>query len=305
MDRTESDYYHFREFDPENARQVLSYYPQFFQTGPVLELACGTGVFLDLLAEHQIQARGVDLDPGMVEQATARGHQVELADALDHLRDIPDGSLAGLFAAHFLEHLPAEAVQQVYHEAARVLGDDGVFVAVVPNAGCLSVLGYDFWRDPTHVRFYDPVALEFFARTAGLDVEKSGGNPLNQPGPPPLLHTGQPEPIPALPEAIDSLVDSTVSPAPLGHGFAATRAKEGQEIAERVTAAVAEVLHSLDNQVQQLQHQLHQVRLAYGNLLSQLYPSNEVFVVARRAPRDGPIGHSPAQPAGPPPGDLS
>lgn len=286
MDRTESAYYDFREFDPENARQVLSYYPQFFHTGPVLELACGPGTFLDLLAERDVEARGVDLDPGMVEQAVARGHQVELADALDCLRATPDSSLTGLFAAHFLEHLPAELVQKVYDEAARALCDEGVFVAVVPNAGCMSVLGYDFWRDPTHVRFYDPVALEFFARTAGLAVEKTGGNPLNHPGAPPLLHVGRPDPVTGLSDAIEKVLDSAIEPTAEGRGRAVTLAQENQAVRERVTAAVADVLRSLDDQVQILQHQVHQFRTAYANLLGHLYPSNEVFVVVRKPGAD-------------------
>ena len=48
----ESDYYAFMRFDPENAKPVLSYYVPFFTEGPVLELACGPGVFLSLLREE-------------------------------------------------------------------------------------------------------------------------------------------------------------------------------------------------------------------------------------------------------------
>ncbi len=104
-----------------------------------------------------------------------------LGDALEYLADVNNSSLNGLFAAHFLEHLPSEAVQRVYAEAARVLAPGGVFVAVVPNAACRSILAYDFWRDPTHVRFYDPVLLQFFAEQVGLALVESGGNPRNHP----------------------------------------------------------------------------------------------------------------------------
>src|SRR6476620_11631647 len=127
----ESDYYAFMRFDPENAKSVLSYYVPFFTEGPVLELACGPGVFLSLLREK-----------GMVDNALAEGHDVVLGDAMTHLRSVPDQSLHGLFAAHFLEHLAADSVQEVYREAARALRPGGVFVAAVPNAACLSVLGY-------------------------------------------------------------------------------------------------------------------------------------------------------------------
>ena len=51
-DTVESDYYAFMRFDPENAKSVLSYYVPFFTEGPVLELACGPGVFLSLLGRR-------------------------------------------------------------------------------------------------------------------------------------------------------------------------------------------------------------------------------------------------------------
>ncbi len=56
VEKVESDYYAFMGFDRANAESVLSHYPAFFDDGPVLELACGPGVFLDLLAARGIAA---------------------------------------------------------------------------------------------------------------------------------------------------------------------------------------------------------------------------------------------------------
>ena len=186
MSRLESDYYAFMGYDSDRARTALTHYAQFFPAGPVLELACGRGEFLDVLAGAGIPARGVDLDEGMVEKATAAGHDVVLGDAIAHLEQVEPGSLGGVFCAHFLEHLEPADVARVYAAAARALRPAGAFVAVVPSAGSLSVLGYDFWRDPTHVRFYDPMLLAFFAGQAGLTTTEAGGNPRNDPGPPPI-----------------------------------------------------------------------------------------------------------------------
>jgi SAM-dependent methyltransferase len=130
----------------------------------------------------------------------ADGHAVELGDAVAHLADQPPASLGGVFCAHFLEHLAPADVQRVYAGAAHALRPGGVFVAVVPSAASLSVLRYDFWRDPTHVRFYDPLLLAFFAQRAGLVVTVSGGDPDNAPGP-------QPETVPAELDLQASLAD--------------------------------------------------------------------------------------------------
>jgi SAM-dependent methyltransferase len=283
VEKVESDYYAFMGFDRANAESVLSHYPSFFADGPVLELACGPGVFLDLLAAKGVRCRGVDIDDGMVAECRAKGHDVVLDDALKHLAGVADSSLNGLFAAHFLEHLSSEAVQRVYAEAARVLASGGVFVAVVPNAACRSILAYDFWRDPTHVRFYDPVLLQFFAEQAGLALVESGGNPRNHPGPPPGLR----------PDVGDSHV------VDLREDIGETiRAAEHELMSagrhryrpdDPTAAATAEILGrighllwTLNKQAMELAQQVEALRAASSELVAQLYPPNEVYVVVRK-----------------------
>lgn len=284
MDTTESDYYQFMDFDATNARKVLQYYVQFFAEGPVLELASGPGVFLTLLREAEIAATGVDIDDGMVAESVAAGNDVVLADALEHLAAVASDSQAGVFAAHFLEHLPSEQAQQVYHEAARVLQPGGRFVAVVPNAACLSILGYDFWRDPTHVRFYDPVALQFFAKQAGLGVIATGGNPNNHPGPPPLLHAVGGDPSPGLSDRLVTVVQHANTMLQNRRDATSRRrsANDANGDEEQLWGELGHLLANLDNTVQTLQHELAATRTAYGNLLAQLYPPNEVYVVAEK-----------------------
>ena len=284
-DETESAYYAFMHFDHANAENVLSHYPDFFDDGPVLELACGPGVFLDLLTSKGIACAGVDIDEGMVAQCRERGHDVTLADAVEHLHAQPDNSIRGLFAAHFLEHLPAERVQAVYTEAARVLTDGGVFVAAVPNAACLSVLANDFWRDPTHVRFYDPVALQFFAHRAGLTVTESGGNPRNHPGPPPGLSGAVTVHSSDISTNITEFVLhadddlAAVSQRPRGKVDPA-----GATIAD-IMSQIGHLLSVLNEQNLSLAHQLSELGKSHDALLAELYQPNEVYVVARKVAR--------------------
>jgi SAM-dependent methyltransferase len=275
-DSVESDYYSFMSFDPENARRVLRFYTQFFPAGPVLELASGPGVFLSLLREDDIPARGVDIDDGMVRTAREAGHEVVLDDAVSHLRSLPARSIRGLFAAHFLEHLTAPTVQTVYDEAHRVLEPGGTFVAAVPNAACMSVLGYDFWRDPTHVRFYDPLALQFFARQAGFTITASGGNPFNHPGPPPDLIMASIEKVPSLRDAVIGAVQRAST---LYHQDP-PRDPEFDFSEDRLWSELGNILAGFDERLQTLQHDLHGMHRAYASLLRQLYPANEVYVAA-------------------------
>lgn len=297
MSRLESDYYAFMGYDSDRARAALTHYAQFFPAGPVLELACGRGEFLDVLADAGIPARGVDLDEGMVDKATGRGHEVVLGDAIAHLEQVEPGSLGGVFCAHFLEHLEPADVARVYAAAAAALRPAGAFVAVVPSAGSLSVLGYDFWRDPTHVRFYDPMLLAFFAGQAGLTTTGSGGNPLNDPGPPPHLLPQRFDGAPALKESLAALTDAVNGVYPAHHSVLRRLRREQVAGRREATAVVADpraelwshlvhLVSVLDERSQAMQHQYGELHRAYCALLAQVYPPSEVYVVAARPEGD-------------------
>lgn len=262
MSTIESDYYSFMEFDPDRARAALAHYAPYF-SGPVLELACGRGEFLDVLRDAGVEARGVDLDEGMVAACVERGHDVELGDALAFLAESEAGSYGGVFAAHFVEHLQPDDVLALCRSARRALRPGGRLVLVTPNAASHSVMSYDFWRDPTHVRFYDPALLSFLCAQAGLEVEEAAGNPLNDPGPPPELW-----PI-VTPETHPSLADEV--------GAAVRAARKEHELARglgHLLGIVAERLRVAEETIADL-------RAAHDRLLRMLYPPSEVYVVAR------------------------
>jgi SAM-dependent methyltransferase len=264
MTRLESDYYSYMGYDPANAKAGLAHYLPFFDRGPVLELACGRGEFLELLRDSGIEGEGVDADDGMVEQAVRAGLNVSLGDAVSALEQRPDSALGGVFSAHFAEHLQPEVLEHVIAESARALAPGGVFIAATPNAACLSVLGHDFWRDPTHVRFYDPRLLAFYCAKAGLEVVETGGNPLNHPGPPP---ESLPPPAHVDPDLRGEMV------AAIQHIHDRKHGEDWQ--------AFGHFLGVLEERLRATQEELVGLRRSYAHLLVRLYPSNEVYVVAR------------------------
>jgi len=274
VNRFESDYYAFMGFGGDRSREALGHYVGFFTQEPVLELGSGQGEVLDLLRDAGLAACGVDLDEGMVEHARAQGHEVVHGDAMGRLRSAAGGSLGGVFAAHFLEHFAADDAAEIVAEVGRVLRPGGTFVAVVPNAASLSVLGHDFWRDPTHVRFYDPQLLAFLASQAGLVVTELGANPRNSPGPPPQL---LPVELPAEPP----LGAEVARLLAVGAGAVDPDGRADRSV--ETWPAVTHLLSVLDERVQAVQHQNAVLRTAYMNLLQQLYPANEVYMVARLA----------------------
>jgi hypothetical protein len=61
----------------------------------------------------------------------------------------------------------------------------------------------------------------------------------------------------------------------------ADTARDGSNAQSRLWAELGQILNVLDTRIQTLQHELGNTRAAYANLLSQLYPPNEVFVVSQ------------------------
>ena len=279
MTRVESDYYSYMEFDPEHTREVLGHYVPLFQDkAPVLELGCGRGEFLGLLAAAGIEATGVDSDEGMVEKARAEGLDVVCADAVAFMRaDPPPGPYQGVFCAHFVEHLTPSQARELLDGVRRVLAPGGRFVAVTPNPACYAVLSHDFWRDPTHVRFYDLPLLEFLCRQAGLEVERTGTNPANHPGPPPEYLA--PEPV--VPPPVGDLIEKATRKVKesLHHHDRWGRATGGHEA--QWAFELAHVVNVLAGRLQETTEALRELRRAHDKLVWGLYQSNETYVVAR------------------------
>ena len=93
-------YFHFEENfrgSREEIKDKFRGYVRHFQRGvqgPVLDLGCGRGEFLELLKENSIQAIGVDSNLKMVEQCKQLKLDVSQGDLLEFLRAEPRIHLA-------------------------------------------------------------------------------------------------------------------------------------------------------------------------------------------------------------------
>jgi 2-polyprenyl-3-methyl-5-hydroxy-6-metoxy-1,4-benzoquinol methylase len=134
---------------------------------PILDIGCGRGELLDLLADENMSAKGVDVDPGMVERCREKGHDVELADGLEFLAAAADGSLGSIFTAQVVEHLPYEALVRFFELARAKLGHSGVLVVETVNPHSLGALK-NFWLDPTHTAPVFPEVALLLSRLHGF-----------------------------------------------------------------------------------------------------------------------------------------
>ena len=169
-DRFDYADYEFTLRDRQRNREMQSGYVAHFQgCRKVLDLACGSGIFLELLAEHGIPALGVERNPAVAAWVKQHGWDVVEQDVFAFLEQTT-GTYDGVFCSHFLEHLPFEQVLRFFELLAPRVSPAGIVVIVVPNPESIRMQLLGFWRDPEHVRFYHPELLEAVCRHAGLEV---------------------------------------------------------------------------------------------------------------------------------------
>ena len=164
------------------ARQEV-YLPYFKDnSGPVLDLGCGRGEFLELLGAAGVPARGVDLNPEMVAEAREKGLEAVRAEGLEFLRSLAPGSLGGIFAAQVIEHLELNRLSALLEAAFRALRPGGVIIAETINPQTLMIFASAFYLDPTHVKPIHPEAARFLLESTGFkEVAILPLNPVPEP----------------------------------------------------------------------------------------------------------------------------
>ena len=169
------DAYKYVGFEDQfrGSREVIrerfeSYVPLFESRGPVLDVGCGRGEFLDLLAAHHVEARGIDLNHEMAEACRSRGLDVKEADAADYLSTIGDDSLGGIFSAQVVEHLDPAYLLRLLELSFYKLRPGGRLVLETLNPACWVAFFDSYIRDITHVWPLHPDTLKYLVVASGF-----------------------------------------------------------------------------------------------------------------------------------------
>lgn len=154
---------------PEDIASKQRSYLDFLRAlpGPVLDVGCGLGEFLEMLRAEGIRSSGIDVNPLAVAECRGKGLEVEEGDGIAFLSARAARSLGGIVAFQVVEHWTPEATYGFLREAARALAPGGVLIAETINTDSLTAWRA-FFLDPSHVRPYPPEALRFLAEAAGL-----------------------------------------------------------------------------------------------------------------------------------------
>ena len=135
---------------------------------PIVDIGCGRGELLELLAEDGFKAIGVDTNDTQLDAARRHGGAVVHGDAFEYLRSLEANSVLAVTGVHIVEHIPFPDLVRLMQEIVRVLKKGGVAIFETPNPRNLIVGATNFHFDPTHIRPLPPEVLQVLLETVGF-----------------------------------------------------------------------------------------------------------------------------------------
>ena len=96
--------------------------------GDACDMGCGPGQVARYLRDLGVSIFGLDLSPGMVQQARQFNPDISFREGNMLSLDIPDGTLAGIAAFYAIVNLPKELLVSVFREMQRVLQPGGLLL---------------------------------------------------------------------------------------------------------------------------------------------------------------------------------
>ena len=278
------------------------------QTNPsaeCLDLGCGRGEWLQLMAEYGINAKGVDIDEAMLNAAKSQGLNVTLKDALDALKNQADNSIAFVTAFHLVEHLLFSQVQELVQQAHRVLVPGGVLILETPNPDNLVVASCNFYLDPSHIKPIPSLLLSFtanyagFARTKLIGLQESSSLRFKANLQLEDVLAGASPDYAVLSQKVGTRDDTTRLDAPFERSYGVSTSELAQLYSHQQTQALSEVRleinsvrSQLQNQVTLMQEQLQQhefqIQHIYTSAVWRLFKPIQWYLVQyRRIQQEG------------------
>lgn len=140
--------------------------------GSVLDVGCGSGLFLRHMRSLGWQVSGVDFDPKAAEVARKALPGCEIRSGGVEALDFEPETFDAVTLSHVIEHLtdPLETLRACH----RVLRPGGWLVVATPNSASLGRRRFGrhwlHWDPPRHIQVFNPGTLSRLAREAGFAV---------------------------------------------------------------------------------------------------------------------------------------
>ena len=141
--------------------------------GDVCDMGCGPGHVARYLRDAGASVFGLDLSPGMLEQARKLNPDISFREGNMMALDIPDGTLAGIAAFYAIVNIPRQSLPVIFREMARVLRA-GSLLLLAFHAGDEVIHEEELWGHKLcmNFQFFQPSEIRLDLESAGFAIEE-------------------------------------------------------------------------------------------------------------------------------------
>jgi SAM-dependent methyltransferase len=140
--------------------------------GEVCDMGCGPGHVARYLRDAGASVFGLDLSPGMLEQARKLNPDIPFREGNMLELDIPNGALAGIAAFYAIVNIPKRSQPAVFREMQRVLRPGGLLLLAF-HTGNEMLHEDELWGQKISMDFFllPPTEITVDLEVAGLTIE--------------------------------------------------------------------------------------------------------------------------------------
>jgi SAM-dependent methyltransferase len=141
--------------------------------GKVCEMGCGPGHVSRFLRDLGADVFGLDLSPGMVEEARRLNPDIDFREDNMMALTLADSSLAAIVAFYSIVNFPHDSLPAVFAEMHRVLQPQGVAL-IAFHAGDETLRPTEFWGRPVSMEFFHhpPHVIQKLLGEAGFAIDE-------------------------------------------------------------------------------------------------------------------------------------
>ena len=141
--------------------------------GEVCDMGCGPGHVARYLHQAGVNVFGLDLSPGMLEQARTLNPGLRFREGNMLALELGDQELVGITAFYAIVNLPEESLPLVFGEMHRVLQPGGLLLLAF-HTGDEVVRVQELWGQPVAMEFFffQPSVVRRHLEAAGFEVEE-------------------------------------------------------------------------------------------------------------------------------------
>jgi ubiquinone/menaquinone biosynthesis C-methylase UbiE len=154
-------------------RELLNRFAKLIKgQGEVCDMGCGPGHVARYLRDAGASIFGLDLSPGMVEQARKLNPDISFREGNMLALDIPDGALAGIAAFYAIVNIPRQSLAVVFREFQRVLQPGGLLLLAF-HTGNEMLHEDELWGQKISMDFFllPPTEIKLELEAAGFTIE--------------------------------------------------------------------------------------------------------------------------------------